>query len=142
MKILVASDGSQPARRALKYVIKLVGKMTSESNHVTLVNVQEDAGLRRSELLVGRGAVVGYLRQLSERDVKAAAKLLEAAGVAHDMVFKTGHVAQEIVACAKAGKFDLIVVGSKGRSAIADLLVGSAAQRILATAKQPVMLIK
>ena len=142
MKILVATDGSQPSKRAVKFAIKLVGKVTSESNQVTLVNVQEDASLRRSELFVGRPAVVSYLRQLSERDMKAAARLLDTAGIAHDTVFRTGHVAQEILACAKAGKFDLIVIGSKGRSSIADLLVGSAAQRVLTTAKLPVILVK
>lgn len=36
----------------------------------------------------------------------------------------------------------MIVLGSKGRSAIADLLLGSVAQRVLATAKQPVVVVK
>ena len=56
------------------------------------------------------------------------------------MEVRTGHVAQEIVQCAKAGKFDLIVLGSKGRSAIADLVLGSVAQRVLATSDTPVLL--
>lgn len=88
MKILVATDGSQPSKRAVKFAIKLVGKVTSESNQVTLVNVQEDASLRRSELFVGRPAVVSYLRQLSERDMKAAARLLDTAGIAHDSTLR------------------------------------------------------
>jgi len=57
-------------------------------------------------------------------------------------VVRTGPIAPEIVACAKAGKFDLIVLGSKGRGAIADLLLGSVAQRVLATAAGPVLLVK
>ena len=55
---------------------------------------------------------------------------------------RTGHVAQEIVRCAKAGKFDLIALGAKGRGAIADLLLGAVAQRVLATAGLPVVLVK
>ena len=39
-------------------------------------------------------------------------------------------------------KFDLIVLGAKGRGAIADLLLGSVAQRVLATAHAPVLLIR
>lgn len=58
------------------------------------------------------------------------------------MEIRTGHVAQEIVDCANAGKFDMIVLGSKGRSAVADLLLGSVAQRVLASAKQPVVIVK
>ena len=73
---------------------------------------------------------------------KPARKLLDSAGVKHDMEVRTGHVAQEIVRCAKAGKFDLIALGAKGRGAIADLLLGSVAQRVLAMADMPVVLVK
>ena len=53
-----------------------------------------------------------------------------------------GHVGKEIVNCAKTGKFDLLVLGAKGRSAVADLLPGSVAQRVVATAQTPVLLVK
>jgi nucleotide-binding universal stress UspA family protein len=41
-----------------------------------------------------------------------------------------------------AGKFDLIVLGAKGRSGFGDLLLGSVAQRVSATSKRPVVLVK
>jgi nucleotide-binding universal stress UspA family protein len=46
------------------------------------------------------------------------------------------------VAQGQKGKYDMIVLGSKGRSAIADMLLGSVAQRVLTQAKQPVVLVK
>ena len=58
------------------------------------------------------------------------------------MVVRTGHIATEIVALAKSGKYELLVLGAKGRSAVADLLLGSVAQRVLATAPTPVPLVK
>lgn len=142
MKILVATDGSKPALNAVKYAAKLARLLRAASNVVTLVSVHDDTGLRRSKAFVGSEAVADYLRELSDKELKPARKLLDAADVKHDMVIRTGHVAQEIVALANEGKFDLIVLGSKGRSAIADLLLGSVAQRVLATAKQPVVLVK
>jgi nucleotide-binding universal stress UspA family protein len=72
----------------------------------------------------------------------AARKLLDKAEVAHDMIIKTGHVAEEIVKIAKAGKFDLIVLGAKGRSTFGDLLLGSVSQRVASTSKLPVTLVK
>ncbi|CKU47402.1 Universal stress protein family [Mycobacterium tuberculosis] len=36
----------------------------------------------------------------------------------------------------------MIVLGSKGRGALADLLLGSVAQRVVANAKQPVVIVK
>jgi len=82
------------------------------------------------------------LREESEKELKPARRLLDAAGIRHDMEIRTGRIAQEIVKCANAGKYDLIVLGAKGRGAVADLLLGSVPQRVLATAKQPVILVK
>jgi nucleotide-binding universal stress UspA family protein len=50
--------------------------------------------------------------------------VLDAASVRHDMVVRVGQVASEIVAFAKSGKYDLLVLGAKGRNAVADLLLG------------------
>ncbi len=142
MKILIAVDGSKPALHAVKHAIKLLSQMTVASHSVTLVSVHDDAGLRHARKYVGSGVVADYLRELSEKDLKPAQKLLDAAGLKHDMDIRTGHVAQEIVACAKAGKFDLLMLGAKGRNALTDLLLGSVAHRVLATATTPVLLVK
>ena len=142
MKILVATDGSTPALHAVKYAVKLVELLSSAPNSITLISVHDDTGLRHAKAFVGSEAVADYLRELSEKELEPARELLDSAGVRHDMEVRTGHVAQEIVDCAKAGKFDLIVLGVKGRGAIADLLLGSVAQRVLATAGKPVLLVK
>ena len=142
MKILVATDGSKPALHAVKHAAKLVRQLSATSNSITLISVHDDAGLRHAKAFVGRDAVADYLRELSEKELQPACKLLDAAGIKHDMEVRTGHVAQEIVDCARSGKFDLIVLGAKGRGAIADLLLGSVAQRVLATAQIPVLLVR
>lgn len=142
MKILVATDGSKPALHAVKYAAELVGRLSDASSSITLVSVHDDTGLRHAKSFVGREVVADYLRELSDKELKPARKVLDAAGVKHDMIVRTGHIAKEIVACAKSGKFDLVVLGAKGRSAIADILLGSVAQRVLATADRPVLLVK
>lgn len=142
MKILVATDGSKPALHAVKHAAKLVQQLSATSNSITLISVHDDAGLRHAKAFVGRDAVADYLRELSEKELQPARKLLDAAAIKHDMEVRTGHVAQEIVDCARSGKFDLIVLGAKGRGAIADLLLGSVAQRVLATAQVPVLLVR
>ena len=142
MKILVATDGSKPAMHAVKYAVKLLRSLSSASNSITLISVHDDVGLQHAKSFVGKDAVADYLRERSEKEMKPACKLLDSAGVKHDMEVRTGHIAQEIVRCAKTGKFDLIALGSKGRNAIADLLLGSVAQRVLAVAETPVVLVK
>ena len=142
MKVLVATDGSKPALHAVEYVVGLLRSLASTSNSITLISVHDDVGLRHAKAFVGKEVVADYLREISEKELEPAQKLLDAAGIRHDMEVRTGHVAQEIVRCATAGKFDLIALGAKGRGAVADLLIGSVAQRVLSMAGMPVVLVK
>jgi nucleotide-binding universal stress UspA family protein len=142
MKILVATDGTNHALNAVKYASRLVRMLAPGSHSITLVSVHDDAGLRHAKAFVGREAVASYLRDLSEKELKPAIKLLDASGFPHHVEVRTGHVAKEILACAAKGKFDLIVLGAKGRAALSDLLLGSVAQRVLSSAEMPVLLVR
>jgi nucleotide-binding universal stress UspA family protein len=142
MKILVAIDGTAASQHAVKYAAQLIKALSSTANAITLISVHDDIGLRHAKTFVGKDTIADYLRELSEKDLKAAQKYLDKVGVKHDMEVRTGHVAQEIVQCAKKGKFDLIAMGAKGRGAMSDLLLGSVAQRVLAMAEIPVVLVK
>jgi nucleotide-binding universal stress UspA family protein len=53
-----------------------------------------------------------------------------------------GQVAQTILKAATDRDCDLIILGSKGRSALRDLLIGSVAQRVIAMSTIPVTIIK
>jgi nucleotide-binding universal stress UspA family protein len=141
MKMLVATDGSKNALHAVKYAIQLLGRM-SEGGSITLISVHDDVALRHARRFVGKDAVADYLRELSEQDLADARKALDKAGVSHDMIIRTGHVATEIVEAAERGKFDLLVMGSKGRSAMKDLLIGSVAKRVAEISKVPVLLVR
>ncbi|MBX9848874.1 MAG: universal stress protein [Rhodocyclaceae bacterium] len=141
MKILVAIDGSKHSLNAAKYTAKLTKNMRS-TDSITLITVHDNVAFRHASQFVGKNEVEDYLRELSEKELKPARKVLDTAEVKHNHAIVIGHVSEEIVKFAAAGKFDLIVMGSKGRSGFADLLVGSVAQRVLATAKQPVLLVK
>jgi nucleotide-binding universal stress UspA family protein len=137
MKILVPTDGSACALRAAKYAGVLHPKAK-----ITLISVHDDTGLKHVKRFIPKDTVSDYLRERSDKDLKSARTALDKAGVPHDMLIKTGHVAEEIAKAAKAGKYDLIVMGAKGRSIVSDLLVGSVAQRVLALTKLPVTFIK
>lgn len=141
MKILVAVDGSKPAMNAVKYAIRLATSLRSKTR-ITLINVHDDTALRHAKQLVGKEQVEDYLRERSEKEMKSAIKALKNSHLPYDMVIRIGHIAEQINKIATADKYDLIVLGAKGRSAFADILMGSVAQRVLATAKQVVMLVK
>jgi len=140
MRILAPVDGSRTALKALKHACKLMRNFAGLK--VTLVSVHDDVALRNARSLVGSKAVDDYLHQLSEKDLDAARKMLDKEEIAYTVEIRTGHVAQEIVELADSEQFDLIVMGNKGRSALRDLLIGSVAQRVLAQARTPVLLVK
>ena len=124
-----------------KYVAKMA-KNSRSPTIVTLVSVHDDLGLGHVKQFVAKSVVDDYLREVSEKELKAAHKALDMAQVKHSIVIRRGHIAEEIIALANKDKVDLIVMGAKGRSGFLDVLMGSVAQRVSSAAKQPVLLIK
>jgi len=141
MKVLLPIDGSKSSLNAAKYVAKMAKNSRSPTT-VTLVSVHDDSGLGYVKQFVDKSTVDDYLREISEKELKAAQKILDMVGVKHNMAILRGHVAEEIMALANKDKVDMIVMGAKGRSGFLDILIGSVAQRICSAAKQPVLLIK
>ena len=141
MKILLPIDGSKTSLNAAKYVAQLVANMRSKCS-VTLISVHDDFGLNHVKQFVSKSVVDDYLREISEKELKPAQKVFDAAGIKHNMIIKRGHVAQEILQTATKEKFDMMVMGAKGRGGMLDLLIGSVAQRVVSSAKQPVLLVK
>ena len=148
MKILIPTDGSKSSLNAVKYAAKLASSLRTK-NTITLINVHDEAGLLYAAQFAGVPNVSlnledmpDYLLEMSRKELKSAQKILDKANVKHDMIIGIGRVSDEIIEVANKDKYDLIIMGSKGRSAFADLLVGSVAQRVLHSAKQPVLLVK
>ena len=142
MKILAATDGSKYALRAIKQAAALLANNKDKTNSITLISVHDDAGLRHAQSFVGKAAITDYLREQSDKDLKSAMKVLNDTGIKHDQMILVGKPAAEIVEAAQKGKYDLVVLGSKGRNAVSDLLLGSVAQRVMSLSKQSVLLVK
>lgn len=141
MKIFVAIDGSKNSLRGLKVAIKLAGKL-SEPSHLILANAHDDMALRGASQFVGKQAVDRYLDDLAETELKSADEQARKSGVTFESRILRGRVAQTIAESADDSKCDLIVLGSKGRSALKDLMIGSVSQRVSSLAKTPVLLVK
>ena len=141
MKYLVAIDGSKASEAAVKYAVALFKNMKGE-NHITLMTVQDDSSLKLFKKYTPKGAVEDYLRESADTHLAWAIKFLNKANVAHDMAIKFGHPSVQIIKEAKSGGFDMIIMGTKGRSAWADTVLGSVAQRVAGASKVPVLFIQ
>jgi nucleotide-binding universal stress UspA family protein len=141
MKLLVAIDGSKNSLRALKYATKLAGRL-AEPAELVLVNAHDDIALRGASQFVGKDAVKGYLDDIAREELKEAIAAADKAKVPYTVRMARGPVAQAIVKVGADESVDTIVLGSKGRTALKDLLIGSVAQRVIAIAGVPVVLVK
>ena len=94
------------------------------------------------------GAVVGasQVRRYYDREGKAALskarKLLDAAGIKYSAHVLVGPVAESIIRQARLTRCDLIMIGTRGMSAAANLLLGSCAIRVVNVSPIPVLLVK
>jgi nucleotide-binding universal stress UspA family protein len=141
MKILVAIDGSKNSLRALKFALKLAGKL-SEPSSVLLVNAHDDIALRGASQFVGKQVVRDYLADLSGSELKDAIGLAQKAGIPFETRMLRGQIAPSIAKAAHDENADHVVLGSKGRTALKDLLIGSVAHRVAMLSDVPVTLVK
>ena len=138
--ILVPFDGSDTALRAVTYAIAQ-GKQTGAIVHV--LNVQQP--------MDDYGMVPAYLNKRQYRDMAtergnatlaSAVKRLQRSGVQYFVHVISGPTARTIVRTARRLKCDSIVMGTRGMSAIADLVLGSVAHKVIHLATVPVTLVK
>lgn len=133
--IVWATDGSAHADRALDYATAIAGR---EDAHLHVVHIVE--------MLVG-GRVAGQKVFLNEDQIDA--KINEQARQAfaehriqatvHMTPSGTGNIADRIAEIAADASADLIVVGTRGHSSFAGLMLGSVTQRLLHVAGCPVL---
>jgi nucleotide-binding universal stress UspA family protein len=141
LKMLVAVDGSAHARRAIDAVARLAPRITG-GLRVLLLNVGAPM-LYYGDLPPFDAEPVEHAqRALQERLLAEALADARAGGLADVHTQSAiGEPASEILRVAAEHGVDQIVMGTHGRGAIATLLIGSVAQRVLHEARVPVLLV-
>ncbi|MEZ5651448.1 MAG: universal stress protein [Burkholderiaceae bacterium] len=142
MKLLVAVDGSPNALRAVEAAIALLGRVSEADNRLDLVSVHDPQALHYAVGVIGEQRIEKFLADASAQDLEAARERVAAAGLASESLVERGPVAPTIGAIATRGAYDMLVLGTKGRSNVRDFLMGSVAQRIGATTAVPVLLVR
>ena len=141
MKLLVAIDGSENSLRAARFAASLLEQFRNPGS-ITLISVHDDVALRNARRFVGKQVVDEYLRDLSEQDLAAARQMLDELQIPHDYIIRIGGIANEISLAADPDQFAMVVLGSKGRTGLRDLLIGSVARRVSEISRIPVLLVK
>lgn len=139
MKILLAVDGSPYTKKMLAYLA--AHEMFSPKNEYTAFTVQMMLPTQARAAL-GKELVAKYYEDEGQCIMSPVHKFLERHGVKAKGSWKTGNPGELIAKLAEAEKFDLVVMGSHGRGALGNLMVGSVATKVLASCKVPVLIVR
>jgi len=132
--VLVATDFGPVAEAALTYGRALAHTFGARLH---VLHAMENSFLRPSAADPhAHGA--GVLRTLNEQVTDDDRRALKA----HVVLEISDNPALAITDYAKSANIDLIVMGTNGRGALAQLLVGSVAERVVRTAHCPVLIVK
>lgn len=145
MNILLAVDGSPFTIKAVKFLVShLQWFQGIPQLHLLHVRLPIPAGLAvdQAQRMLGDDSVTDFYREESEAALAPAADILRTAGIPFQPHYKVGDIAKEIQAYALAEKIDMVVMGSHGHGALANVVLGSVATKVLASTTIPVLIVR
>ena len=137
-KILIATDGSENNRKAVRYGIELARIAEAEVHAVYVLDAGAFATLPMD---AAWESMYELLRVEGSEAMKYVEDLGVEAGVTVESVVLDGHPAHEIVSYAQENGIDLIVMGTLGKTGLDRILVGSVASKVVHTSTIPVMVV-
>ncbi len=145
-KILVPTDGSKTARKAVRYAVDLAKQLNASVIVLSVIDNRSFIAQTVSAVDTPRHVIEpieDYLREAAKGYAGEIEKLCDESGVQSETVITTGHPVGDIVKEAKKSKVDLIVMGSHGRSAFAASVLGSVAYGVIHNeTKFPVLIVR
>ena len=141
--ILIATDGSDLANKAVKEGLTLAKAVNASVNIVTVTEPLSDLEIE-AQIQAGHSQAVETYNTLAEDKAENILSAVTSTAKNMDVTCKTIHVparhpAEAIVASARTNNFDLIIMASHGRRGIKKALLGSVANEVITHSKVPVL---
>jgi nucleotide-binding universal stress UspA family protein len=96
----------------------------------------------RAAAALPKDVLKSHYEEESERVLKPIRAFFAKQGREVEFANRTGPVADSIASMADKGKFDLLMMGSHGHSALGNLVMGSVATAVMAKCSTPVLLVR
>lgn len=136
-KILVPLDGSKNSQRGLETAISLARQCGATITGVFSIHAPPHSEFR------GIGSVEKSLNREVKKIMEESKTLAAKNGIVFKEKLMRGDIGYNIVKLAQGKeKFDMIVIGSRGRSSTKELFFGSVSNYVIHTAKIPVLVVK
>lgn len=144
--ILIATDGSELATKALEHGLALAKRDNAQITVVTVTEPWSPLDVAH-EVRQGRPDPVGHFEEIAtaaaKRILDGAVQRANAHAVTCNVIhMKDQHPAEGIVAVAKDKGCDLIVMASHGRRGVSRLMLGSQAHEVLTHCSTPALIVR
>ncbi len=136
-KIMVATGGSPWSEEAVNYAIELTKLLKAKLYIVTVVqypSLLKDVGIA--------APVKEELRKKGEEILENAGSKAQKEGIEFELILKEGYPEEEVVLASIEKGVDLLVIGSRAKKGILRESIGVIANKIVATAPCPVVVVK
>ncbi len=143
-RILVPVDFSECSRSALERAAVLAKSFDAT---IDIIHVWEAPAFIAPEAMVGVAGNSQTLSQLArehaERGLKEFVDAAREAGIAIGKgIVEQGDAAKVIVEVAERDDYDMIAIGTHGRTGLAHLLLGSVAEKVVRRSPRPVLTVR
>lgn len=142
-RVLVPLDGSALAESALPHAARVASCAGAQLELLRVAHLNLAPPYSGNEgMPLDNSAMEAHARRLCEDYLIGVAAQLRIQGLEVSTTVSEGPDAEEILAVAEAGGADLIVMSTHGRSGVRRWLLGSVADRVLAAARIPILLVR
>jgi len=136
-RILIATDGSEYTKEAVSTGLRLAKILGAEVTALYVIDQTSFVSFPIDSSIV---SVYSLLENEGKRAVEEVKKEGEQQGIKVTPVVVEGSPTRKIVEM--AADFDLVVIGTLGRSALSKLFMGSVAERVTRYAPCPVLVVR
>ncbi len=135
-RILIAVDGSEPSKKAFEYALDEAEDLGNKLTILRVVQSLPYGGetiekIYKEEIKEAKEFTKKLKNKAEKKDVKV-----------NDKVITGSNVANEIIRFADKGNYDLIVVGSRGKTELETVTLGSVSESVIKRSHIPVLVIR
>ncbi|MCO5381481.1 MAG: universal stress protein [Methanosarcina barkeri] len=140
-KIMIATDGSELAKRAVDAAIE-IAKISEAKLYAVYVIAPGGLSIGYPKDVEWEKTTLEYFRTEGEEATAYVENAGKAANVKVESVLLEGSPANEIVDFAEKNGIDIIVMGTLGRTGIDRFLLGSVAENVVRHSKKAVLVVR